>query len=453
MKIRKIIIRILFVLLAVVAAVLVARAVLNFTEGRRLARTLTELKAKGVPLTVKDLIPLCPEGENGAPLWKAAEELYTFEGEDIKLLNEVYQNIIRDSPVAADKWQAIARLIEKNRRVLDLIPDIAGKPCFQYRDTGVKPWEKNMKYWEKKIPDAIKTIRAVRLLGFESLLAADKGDVRASLDLLRVGLRFAPKIAEERALITYLIAIADAKACLMFLNKAVSGREVGAELLLPVLGDLGDSPIDRWKALMKDSIRGERAMFMDVGLSLSPASLQEAFGRGKSWTERLFYWLLRPFVKRDISRALPKYLELETLALLPYYQTRNFWKPYQNFLNGLPWYAIVSKIVIPEMESTYMKAATLEALILTSRVGLACRVYKSRTGAYPENLEALVPGLLTEVPVDPFTGKPLVYRREGEGFIVYSLGSNLKDDGGRSTFEIKSLVTEKDDDWTWKEDR
>jgi hypothetical protein len=443
MKIRKIIIRVLLGLLAVVAAVLVTRAVLNFTEGRRLARTLADLKAKGVPLTVKDLIPLCPEGKNGAPLWRAAEELCVFDGEDIKLLNEVYQGLIRDTPVAAEKWQAIARLIEKNRKVLDLIPEVAGKPCFQYGDTGVRSWD-------KKIPNAIKTIRAVRLLGFESLLAADKGDVRASLDLLRIGLRFAPKMAEERTLITYLIALADMKALLMFLNKAVSGREVSAELLLPVLGDLGDSQISLWKGLMRDSIRGERVMFMDVGLPSSLADFQKAYG-GLAWTERLYFWLIRPFVKRDIRLTLPLYEELETLALSSYYQTREFWKPYQDHLHSLPWYAIVSKIIVPEFETVFMKVATLDALILTSRVGLACRIHKSRTGAYPENLEALVPGLLTEVPIDPFTGKPLVYRREGQGFIVYSLGSNLKDDGGRSTYEIKFLVTEKDDDWTWKE--
>lgn len=443
MKIRKIIIRILFVLLAVVAAVLVVRAVLNFTEGRRLARTLADLKAKGVPLTVKYLVTLCPKGENGAPLWKAAEELYAFEGEDTKLLNEVYQNFITATPIAAEKWSALARLIEKNRRFLDFIPDVAGKPCFQYGDTGVKSWE-------KKMPDGIKTLRAVRLLGLDAVLSAEKGDVRASIDRLRIGLRFAPKIAEESTLITYLIAVADARACLMFLNKAVSGREISAELLLPVLGDLGDSQINRWKTLMRNSIRGERVFFMDVGLTQNSASLQRAFG-GEGWAERLYYWLVRPFVKRDISLNLPKYAELETRSLSSYYRTRDFWKPYQDYLHSLPWYAVVSKNALPDMEAAFMKAATLEALILTARVGLACRIFKSRTGEYPENLEALVPGLLTEVPVDPFTGKPLVYRREGKGFIVYSFGSNLKDDDGRSTYEIKSLVTEKDDDWTWKE--
>lgn len=443
MKIRKIIIRVLLVLLAVVTAGLMVRAVLNFTEGRRLARTLADLKANGVPLTVKDLVTLCPDGENGAPLWKAAEELYTFDGEDTKLLNEVFQSFVRDTAIAAETWSALSRLIEKNRRVLDLIPDIAGKPCFQYGETGVKSWE-------KKIPNAIKTLRTARLWGLDAILSAEKGDLRASLDRLRIGLRFAPKIAEESILITYLIAVADAKAFLLFLNKAVSGREVSAELLLPVLGDLDDRQINHWKALLRNSIRGERVLFLDVGLPPSLASLQKAFG-GKAWTERLYYWLLIPFVKRDISLNLPKYVELETKALSSYYQTRDFWKPYKDHLHGLPWYAIVSKNVLPEMEVTFMKVATLDALILTARTGLACRVFKSRTGEYPENLEALVPGLLMEVPVDPFTGKPLVYRREGRGFIVYSLGSNLKDDGGRGTWEITQLVMDKDDDWTWKE--
>ena len=443
MKIRKIIIRVLLVLLAVVTAVLMVRAVLNFTEGRRLARTLADLKANGVPLTVKDLVALCPAGENGAPLWKAAEELYAFEGEDTKLLNEVYRSFVRDTPIAAEMWSALSRLIEKNRRVLDLIPDIARRPCFQYGDTGVKSWE-------KKIPDVLKTIRVARLWGLDAFLSAEKGDLRASLDRLRIGLRFAPKIAEESMLITYLIAVADAKAFLLFLNKAVSGREVSAELLLPVLGDLDNRQINHWKALLRNSIRGERVLLMDLGLPPSPAALQKAFG-GKAWTERLYYWLLRPFLKRDISLNLPKYEELETKALSFYYQTRDFWKPYQDHLHGLPWYAIVSKNVLPEMEAAFMKVATLDALILTARTGLACRVFKSRTGEYPENLEALVPGLLAEVPVDPFTGKPLVFRREGKGFIVYSLGSNLKDDGGRSTWEITQLVMDKDDDWTWKE--
>jgi hypothetical protein len=124
------------------------------------------------------------------------------------------------------------------------------------------------------------------------------------------------------------------------------------------------------------------------------------------------------------------------------------------FSGNAPWYFKLTGFLDGgAYGSILLKGAQLEATFQASRTGLACRLYKSRNGSYPENLEALIPAILNEIPIDPFTGKPLVYRREGTGFIVYSLGSNQKDDGGRSTYMITRLVMGKDDDWSWKEDR
>lgn len=50
---------------------------------------------------------------------------------------------------------------------------------------------------------------------------------------------------------------------------------------------------------------------------------------------------------------------------------------------------------------------------------------------YPEKLDALAPKYLAKVPDDLFTGKPLVYRPDGDGYRLYSLGANGKDDEGR----------------------
>ena len=97
-----------------------------------------------------------------------------------------------------------------------------------------------------------------------------------------------------------------------------------------------------------------------------------------------------------------------------------------------------------------MKEGALEALMLTTRAGLACKIYKAKIGRYPANLEALVPDILPEVPIDPFTGKPLVFKIDGGQLLIYSMGSNQKDDGGRSS-AMTQMVMEKDDDWTWKE--
>ena len=53
-----------------------------------------------------------------------------------------------------------------------------------------------------------------------------------------------------------------------------------------------------------------------------------------------------------------------------------------------------------------------------------------RMGAYPNSLAELVPNLLPEAPIDPWSGKGLLYRRTEHGFILYSVGDNMQDDGG-----------------------
>jgi|GEM_PF-1848108 len=64
------------------------------------------------------------------------------------------------------------------------------------------------------------------------------------------------------------------------------------------------------------------------------------------------------------------------------------------------------------------------------RVFLGLLAYHSRFGSYPATLEELVSKLKWRTAADPFSGKPFVYRRQGRGFVLYSIGANLKDDNG-----------------------
>lgn len=50
----------------------------------------------------------------------------------------------------------------------------------------------------------------------------------------------------------------------------------------------------------------------------------------------------------------------------------------------------------------------------------------------PATLEVLVPQFVDAVPLDPFTEQPVRYRQRGSGYVVYSVGPDLKDDGGRT---------------------
>ena len=62
---------------------------------------------------------------------------------------------------------------------------------------------------------------------------------------------------------------------------------------------------------------------------------------------------------------------------------------------------------------------------------LAVRLYAMDRGSEPSTLAALVPDYLPQLPADPFTGEPLKYLRRGSGHLIYSIGPDRKDDGGK----------------------
>jgi hypothetical protein len=65
-----------------------------------------------------------------------------------------------------------------------------------------------------------------------------------------------------------------------------------------------------------------------------------------------------------------------------------------------------------------------------ARAALAAERYRRSHGDWPQSLADLVPRFLPTVPLDPFDGKPLRYRKTDHGAIVYSVGEDGCDDGG-----------------------
>jgi hypothetical protein len=62
---------------------------------------------------------------------------------------------------------------------------------------------------------------------------------------------------------------------------------------------------------------------------------------------------------------------------------------------------------------------------------LGAERYRLARGSLPETLGQLVPDYLPAVPEDPFDGAPLRYKRVDRGFVVYSVGEDRQDDGGK----------------------
>jgi hypothetical protein len=442
-KARKIIIRILFVLAAVVTAVLLHRAILNYTTGRTLEKYLAKTKAEGIPLRLEDIAPRCADSDNGALLWKAAEALFILpEPAERKLTADTVGAFFDGKPLGDAARRTLTALCEKNRRVFGLIAEAAAKPCFRYGD-----WKKGP--WEVEQVKGVKTIQATRLLGFDAVLQADAGRVETGLAECRDAMRFTRKLMGEPMLINNLVALAEMKALLVCFDRIVQGRVLDSSVLGAWMKEMD---IASWRQPFVRFIPVERVFGLEWGLraiSGKPGDLSDSLSvlgteRG---IDRFFYWLARPLLRSQFIWVHNRYGDVEKTADEPYYAQIDFLDKWR----FVPWYYKATEVLLPDLRSVFMKEATLEAMMLATKAGLACKIYRNKTGHYPENLEALVPDILPELPIDPFTGKPLVYKIENGELLIYSLGSNLKDDGGRGTYMITQLVMEKDDDWAWRE--
>ncbi|MHC4474428.1 MAG: hypothetical protein ACYTEL_02205 [Planctomycetota bacterium] len=91
-------------------------------------------------------------------------------------------------------------------------------------------------------------------------------------------------------------------------------------------------------------------------------------------------------------------------------------------------------------ELSYRCKTEIQTLIIT----LALLRFKQIHGLYPDALDQLLKtDLLETMPMDPYSDKPLVYRRIGDDFTLYSLGENFADDG----------AARYGDSWKWGDGR
>ena len=62
---------------------------------------------------------------------------------------------------------------------------------------------------------------------------------------------------------------------------------------------------------------------------------------------------------------------------------------------------------------------------------LAILRFEKENGRLPNDWDELFnKGYLNTIPMDPFSDKPLVYKKTDDGFRLYSVGLNFTDDGG-----------------------
>jgi hypothetical protein len=93
-------------------------------------------------------------------------------------------------------------------------------------------------------------------------------------------------------------------------------------------------------------------------------------------------------------------------------------------------------ILMPKLSGLHERRVDIR---LTKLV-VALAAFQADHGAFPATLAELSPGYLPAIPNDLFNDKPLIYSRTDTGYMLYSVGPNMTDDGGKSDKQGDDIV-------------
>ncbi|HTU19512.1 MAG TPA: hypothetical protein VMG10_15735 [Gemmataceae bacterium] len=93
---------------------------------------------------------------------------------------------------------------------------------------------------------------------------------------------------------------------------------------------------------------------------------------------------------------------------------------------------ILISLLLPAVSKVQAAHDRCEQLQTNLYVAFALAAYQHDHNRYPKELEALAPKYLDRIPNDTFSGKPLIYRPAANGYLLYSLGVNGRDEEGHS---------------------
>jgi len=111
----------------------------------------------------------------------------------------------------------------------------------------------------------------------------------------------------------------------------------------------------------------------------------------------------------------------------------------------------INQILVPVYDQTAFAFAENDAQNGLLEAAVALRAYRLVHGAYPASLDALA--LPRERTIDPFAnGAPFKYRRDGGSYMLYSVGPDRKDDGGKAIDSGVSRASKPNERYSVKDD-
>jgi hypothetical protein len=349
---------------------------------------LAAIRAEAGALALSLMPSRPPDSENAALVYERAFELMP------KVEN------VPELPGEGDKGAARAYLTE-HELALKLLRQAAAMPgCYFEYPSPVPDIEALM-------PILPSMRQGARLLALDAQVKAADGQAGLALRDVAAIFGLARHAGTSPALIQGLVAIAAGAMGHVTLEDVLAHCE-------PSAADLEQLPVDEtfsyWR-LLRRMVRMEDALCLATGANMAEK------------TGDVF------FMPGELPGLRSMMLEYDAALAHPYYLAREGIEQVEQKAQDGRW-GILPAMQAPAWTTATAAAAQAEAKWLLDNMALAATAYRIRHGRFPAAPGDLVPEFMTVVPADPFSGQPMKMRPTDEGVILYSIGPDMKDNGG-----------------------
>jgi hypothetical protein len=418
------------VVAALVVLLVVAGSVGNYLTGRALNREVEKIRAAGEPLTFAQLARHADKpnyDQDAAPYYGAALLLQKrSEQVDESLTSQERLRQSGERTLPADQAAATRDLLAQNGLALELIDRGAGLASCDF-DIGVE-------YGIGPVMPRLSKARGlVKLTSVRTEFLAMQGQSDKAVDSAISALRMTRMFDAQPMLIAHLTKV----ACLAQTSGDVPVILESGSPSRPSLEKLQQALLEVEQAIdMKRVWLTERVYSMEIMRSLlgSQRELQADADNRPAMPEAWWPGLSGPMFRWMATGTLRRYAEYIALTGPDWPANLAAAEAISARPQGSRWSQyLLADVLAPSLSRMVQLSARMVASLRCSRVAVLIELYRLDTGRLPDTLQDVEAAGRVKLPDDPFTGKPLIYRKTTDGYLIYSLDDSRQDLGGPST--------------------